>query len=129
MPIRNIDACIEELRGLSHTKYLHVVLENLHVDHTDARWKTRPACVKGLEIIAATHLVFLSLALDCYLYDDEEDAAHEHPQATLLPDDTDDAPPVFDPTQCMDLLWSEDQNYHQGVAESDEEDTSRNDSS
>ena len=123
MPTRNTDECITELESYTRTKWLHAILVNLDVDHTDARYKKRSNALDALVDIAKTHPNLLSLAIDAFLYDDEDDAGAQHPHnMALLPFAPDGSWNIFPADAIAHLLFDTDQDlYADGVAASDSE--------
>ena len=122
MSTRNIDECVTELESYTRTKWLHAILVNLDVDHSIARYKKRSDALDALVGIAKTHPNLLSLAIDAFLFDDEDDAGAQHPQMALLPSAPNGSWEVFPADAIADLLFDTEQDiYADGVAASDSE--------
>ena len=84
MPTRTTHKSVTELESYTRTKRLHAILVNLDVDHTNARYKKRSDALDTLVGIAKTHPNLLSLAIDAFLFDDEDDVGAQHSQMALL---------------------------------------------
>jgi len=125
MPARSQDEIVTVLAAYTRKVYLHGVLHNLQVDVDDDRYKSKPLCRSALATIAEHHPNMVSLAIDSYEFEDDDNEEAQHPQWELLPDEPEGGTyTVFPPAEFSDLGWSADnEKYFKGVEESDDDES------
>jgi len=123
MPARDTETLCDELRAIRKRAWFHEIFQNLGLDATADRYsgggsKGSTACRTELLRVAESHPVLLSLTLDAWNYEaDDEDGEDQHPQGDLLPDPD----PLFEEfpsaEDLPDLVWSDSDGVYATAGE------------